>query len=207
MTNNLSTFDELLAASKRIAATSEALKSERAELLKEKSVLDDETARLLAQPVPLADLKAFLMDYVDAKGQEFETKLRAAIDQFVHPPRNAHPVKSVEQRKPLSFAEMEALMLPRGEEGITAFGVPQFIQPDKSFFTDSGYYFFFSDVIKATIAGRFEAIGIDYHDTASTGIGTPREERRQEIARIEKRQREIGTQVAAIDQKLHALRG
>lgn len=205
MTTKNADFGEIQSAAAKVRGALQALREERAALTEESNALKQTRERLLAQPVPLEDLKAFLCEYVDAKGNEFMSRLAGELDQFIHPPRQLSYQDQQKGLPPLGFEEMEKLLADGGEAGITGSGVPQFVIPVKNNHkTDIGFYFFFGEQIKAVITERFDELGIKYR-VGSSYIGTPRAERRQQLAEIDARLVEIGSRMTEINGQISSL--
>ena len=205
MTMKTADFGEVQSAAAKVRSAMQTLRQENAVLKEERDALMEKREHLLAQPVPLDDLKAFLCEYVDAKGSEFMTRLSGELDRFIHPPRHLPFHEQLKGPPPLGFEEMEILLGEGGEAGITEGGVPQFVIPLKNNHkTDIGFYFFFGEQIKAVITDRFEELGIKYR-VGDAYIGTPRAERRRELAEIDARLVEIGTRMAEIGGQIRAL--
>lgn len=144
------------------------------------------TEKLLAElpllPVPLADLKAAMLDFVDARGQAYLSEyVKPAIQDFT---RNAMGGVSSDLNlfgHPLRFKELESAITGTGG----AYSRAQLITyAEKEQFNDLALYAFFGTLIKAGLTAAMAAMtdaDFGYAGLTQGQIGTDRATRRAAI--------------------------
>lgn len=197
---------KLIETAQLVKRAIEEKKEQRAALLVERKKIDQQRAELLGKVVPMSDFKQFLIDYIEAKRTEYLASLRTAIEGVLYPPRRGN-VLPVHERKPLNFQEMEALVKPDGEAGITAFGRVQLVQPNKLYFDDLGFYFYFGRLIQQQIAENFDGLGLSYRNVTSDEIGGDRATIRAQLIALDEKQAALTNDIARLHKEIVELGG
>lgn len=143
---------------------------------------EKQLAELPLLPVPLADLKAAMLDYVDARGQAYLSEyVKPAIQDFA---RNAMGGVSSDQNlfgRPLRFKELESAITGTGG----AYSRAQLITyAEKEQFNDLALYAFFGTLIKAELTAAMATMtdaDFGYAGLTQGQIGTDRATRRAAI--------------------------
>lgn len=184
----------------------EKKEEEQRQLIAARENVDQERAALITKVVPMADVKQFLVDYIDAKRTEYLDSLRDAIENAIYPLRGK--TISKHEAKPLNFDEMEKMVTPHGERGITDLGgVLQLIQPNKLYFDDLAFYFYFGDVIQKVIAENFDGLNFTYRNVHSDEMGKDRAAIRAELAMLDEKKAGLTTNIFRLQKEIKELGG
>lgn len=179
----LNTFDAAASAYKTVQATIDGLKAEYKvvcnQLSETQSALD--SAPLLR--VPLDDLKAGILDFVDASGERYAMEhITAAISNFARNNSSGLSGSAELSGKPLRFCDLERAVLGGDRDYNT-----QLATPSKQMFDDRAFYFLVAPLIKAQLAALMENMSPEqfgYHTIHPDKIGSDRQTRRKEIEEI-----------------------
>jgi len=150
--------------------------------------IEKQIAELPLLPVPIEDLKAAVLDFVDARGQDYlEEDVKNSIKNFA---TNMMCGSGIEQNlmgKPIRFKELE--MARTGNNG--AMSVAQLItQFGKGQFNDLALYAFFSELVKAGLSNVMATMtdgDFGYSGLSPVQIGTDRATRRAAIQSAQER--------------------
>lgn len=176
------------------------------QLIAAREKVDQERAALITKVVPMADVKQFLMDYIEAKRTEYLGSLRDTIENALYPLRGKAISKDV--AKPLNFDEMEKMLTPGGERSITdRGGVLQLLQPNKLYFDDLAFYFYFGDVIQKVIAENFDGLNFTYRNVHSDEMGKDRAAIRVELATLDEKKAALTTDIHRLQREIKELGG
>lgn len=143
---------------------------------------EKQLAELPLLPVPVADLKAAILDFVDARGQDYlVTRVKSSIKDFATHLMNGSEVDQKLIGSPLRFKDLESAY--SGNNG--ALSVAQLITShDKRQFNDLALYAFFGDLVKAGLNNVMATMTDDdfgYAKLTPGQIGTDRATRRLAI--------------------------
>lgn len=179
----VTSFDAAASAYETVRATVEGLKAEYSQVCIQ---IAETQGALTAAPllrVPLADLKAGILDFVDAAGERYAseviasaiTRLACNYTQGVAPDREL-------TGKPLRFCDLDAIV----NHGTKDFG-NQLATPMKNMFDDRALYALFAPMMRerlATLMATMSPAQFGYDQIHPDKIGSDRETRRAEIAAL-----------------------
>lgn len=143
---------------------------------------EKQLAELPLLPVPLADLKAAMLDFVDASGQAY-------VSEFVKPAIRAFTTNGMGGTgydinlfgKPIRFKELASAIAGTGG----AYSRAQLVTPyEKAQFNDLALYAFFGTLVKAGLTAAMDTMtdaDFGYAGLTQEQIGTDRATRRAAI--------------------------
>lgn len=161
-----------------------SIKQEYRTLRAEISILEERQRQLPFAPVPLADMKAAILDLIDSSGNiHADEVVKGAISTFA---TGGNTAGNIENRgQPLSFKNIE--MATSGQNNylsrhrfVTGEQAPEAI-------ANMAFYCFFADLIKQRLASVMQTMSeadFGYHTIHPDKVGTDRVTRRAEIVLI-----------------------
>ena len=200
------------------------LGAQKVALTRECAELHARNAVLWTLPVRRDEAKAYILDFVDAKGAEFERTAGwdSAFEMFALPtgPRKLHTCNpqqdSVEGRHggPLCMADIDrtdsrreqrasavSYMVAKGPFGFLGEQVPG------GGLKEASFYFFFSDAIKAKVEKYFDRRFPPLKElSGNTRAGMTLAEKRTEMAANDARITLIDADLVVLDQQVEALK-
>ncbi|RYU62914.1 hypothetical protein EWI61_00115 [Methylolobus aquaticus] len=190
------------------------LQQKREELIAEREQLEARLLSLRQAYVPVADLKGFFMDYIDAEGERILPEIRKRLHSFIHPPRFPGIVPT-DKITPLTFDEMEAVLMqggagPHGSGARTRDGQSLQCRPLCGFREPEGmdqiFFLFMGDLIKTVLAKHWDAFGLGYQNVRASEIGSDRATRRKEVADVEAQIERVNAEIVGLDASLQELK-
>lgn len=166
----------------QVKITVATIQAEYAAVCADIAATEKQLAELPLLPVPVADLKAAVLDLVDARGQAYLAKfVKPAIHDFA---TNKMMGTSVEQGligKPLRFKDLEKAVAGVGGASSRAQLITAF---DKHQFNDLALYAFFGALVKAGLTSAMDDMAdaeFGYDGLLPEQVGTDRATRRAAI--------------------------
>lgn len=185
-------FDQVRDAYSQVKNTISALRAEFDQTLLDIDAAEEELRVLPLAPVPLDDLKAAVLDFVDAAGERHAEKFRGAIASFANGNTafNSVPFGSGKQQlkdvgKPIGFNILEGGIM--GDE--LSLARAQILNPD-TYFDDQVLYYFCGPLIREGLRKIMDRMGPEefgYDKIHPNKVGSPRRERRATIAAVQDR--------------------
>lgn len=198
-------YDEIEQAYEKVRAAAAELQAEYRSVCAEIDQVEQELKVLPLAPVPFEDLKAGILEFIEASGARYaEHHVKAAIAAFAtgHCAGISSPLGAL--GKPLRYCDLDGAIT--GEHA--AMGWAQLCAADKSSQNDQVFYYFFSELIKAGLSRVMEsmtAADFGYNTIHPDKIGTDRATRRKAIEAHSARLKELQERRADIADKLRRL--
>lgn len=173
-------FTEAKLSYAKVQETAAAMRTEHDQVCAEIVATETELKELPLAHVPVEDLKAGILDFVEASGRRYGAdKVRAAIASFA---RGHMSGMSGANRlgRPLRYCDIEDAISGTSPEMSWA----QILSPDKSQFNDQVLYYFFAELVQEglrRIMADMAPAELGYDAIQSDEIGTDRATRRVEI--------------------------
>lgn len=197
-------FDQTIAAYEKVKQTAAALRAEYEEVCAGIAETEAELKVLPLAHLPLEDLKAGILEFIDASGERYaEETIRMAISRFATGGMGGISTQ-YEQGKPLRYIDLERAI----SAADPAYGRAQLLTPEKNQFNDQVFYFFFSKLVREGLRKVMEDMTpaeFGYDAIHRDKIGTNRFERRAAILALENRLAELRERKAELAQKLRAI--
>lgn len=199
-----STFDDAASAYEKVRTTIANLKSQYRQVSSEvaatQSALD--SAPLLR--VPLDDLKAGVLEFVDACGERYaQDAIRAAISNFARNNTGSSSRDPALSGKPLRYCDLDTAIAG----GDRDYGT-QLATPSKHQFDDRALYFLVAPLVKERLAALMEEMSpsdFGYDGIHPDKIGSDRATRRKEIEALRAKLDELKARQNDLGQKLVTL--
>lgn len=198
-------FDDTAAAYQQVQMAVSKLKGEYSSVCAE---IAEKWSDLKAAPLaylPLADLKAGILDFVDASGARYaEDAIKGAVSAFATNFSGGSGMNTEILGKPMRFCDLEAVVTGRNASG----GWAQLLTPQKSQFNDQVLYYFFAKLVKQGLAALMDdmpmsAFGYDGIDQDK--IGSDRATRRKYIAMLTEQLKVLNDKKGELELKLATL--
>jgi len=193
-----------IAAFDQVKTTVTALRTEYATVCANIAATEKHLAELPLAPVPLDDLKAAVLDFVDARGQAYlDEFVRPAIASFATSGMFGYSIDSGSYGKPLSFKYLEGAIA--GGAGARSQLVTTF---EKEQFNDVALYAFFGTLVKAGLAAAMATmtdVDFGYDNLKSDQIGSDRVTRRAAIQAAQDQLTTLRTSKATLSNNLRQL--
>ncbi len=191
-------------AFEQVKSTVANLRAEYDTVCAEIVVTEKQLAELPLKPVPLADLKAAILDFVDARGQAYlNEKIAPAIRNFATCGMNGVAAKGV-FCQPMTFEDLE-----RSHNGTGAASYGQLLTMlDKHQFNDHVLYALFADLVKEGLSSAMDTMteaDFGYANLTPGQIGTDRATRRQAIQAAQDQLEALHARKAEISSSLRQL--
>lgn len=186
------------------------LNQQRANLQQDLAEKTERLAVLQQQHLPMADLKQFVLDLIDAEAVHYLPVLKKGIEELIYPHRDGVHVVSNE-RKMITFGETERLLKSKNH-GPDSGLLPLQKTTENLFeiFRENGdipAFFLFGDLIKQAIADNFDKLEIPVRNLNRYGIGSDRETRRAEIAALEAEIAAVRNDISQAEMEIRELGG
>ncbi|MDD2894353.1 MAG: hypothetical protein PHF20_10570 [Halothiobacillaceae bacterium] len=190
----------------QVKSSIDALRTEYAAVCVDIEATEKQLAKLPLLPVPVSDLKAAILDFVEASG-------KAYLDEFVKPSITAFSTHMMSGTgtapetvgKPLGFHELERAIAGTGG----ALSVAQLItQLNKNQFNDLALYAFFPEQVKAGLIAAMDTMSdadFGYGRINEGQIGTDRATRRLAIQATQKHLDELRARKTEISSTMRQL--
>lgn len=166
----------------QVKNTVAALQAEYADVCANIAATEKQLAELPLLPVPVADLKAFVLDFVDARGQSYLAEfVKPAIRDFATNQMGGIGTDQSLFGKPLPFLDLERAVAGTSGGNSRAQLLSAF---DKHQFNDLMLYAFFGDLVKAGLKAVMDTMTDEefgYAAATDGQIGTDRATRRLAI--------------------------
>lgn len=198
-------FDETAAAYEKVVSAIAQLRHEYDSVCTE--IVTTEEALQAAQVayLPLSDLKAGILDFIDASGSRYaEERIRTAISDFARNRLSSSRSDVALSDKPMRFCDLERCV--SGQDG--AGGWAQLLTPEKNMFNDQVLYYFASKQVKEGLAKLMDAMpeeAFGYGQLSQEEIGSDRTTRRKNIASMTAKLSGLREQCEVLKAKLEAL--
>lgn len=171
-----------IAAFDQVQATVAAMRAEYGTVCANIVATEKHLAELPLLPVPVADLKAAVLDFVDASGQAYlEEFVKPAIIDFATNSMGGASTDHGLMGKPLRFKELESAIAGTGGAISRAQLITTF---EKQQFNDIALYAFFGALVKAGLTTAMETMtdaDFGYDRLRGDQIGSDRATRRADI--------------------------
>lgn len=177
---------ETIAAQTKVKEAIVKMRFDHKRVCDEITVAELNLSQLRTAPVPFDDLKAGILDFVQPSGLRYaEDKVKRAIRDFATGRSGGSSTPLERYDKPLAFSDIEG----SADGSQAALGWAQLCSPDKSgWFNDQVFYFFCGELVKDGLHRLMESMtpeDFGYNKIPPNRIGSPRHERRAEIAKAE----------------------
>jgi hypothetical protein len=159
------------------------LRKEYSDVISHISSLEAEIAIEQRKHVPVADMKAAILDFIDQSGEAYATRLRGTITRFATAKLDGNPPFT---GKPLQFNEIEQVL--GGYWGLNL--RTQLMKEQVNVLDDHALYFLFGDLIKEKLSAVMERMSdaeFGYDKLHPDKIGTDRATRKNVIAEMRDR--------------------
>jgi len=195
------TFDAAATAFAQVQSTVTQLKADYDSICVQIANTKDQLAAAPLGYLPLADLQAGILDFIDSSGSkygqsEITTTISAFAKGYLGPYRNDPTFVG----KPMRFCDVES--------AVNGAGYLQLITPNKAAFNDQALYCFFAQLIKqalSTLMANMPPEAFGYDKIRPDQIGTDRVTRRAAIAALNAQLADLQSQKADLAGKLNAL--
>lgn len=178
----MSLTPEEMAAFNKVKNTVKTIRAEYGTVCENIVATKKQLAELLLLPVPVADLKAAILDFVDASGGSYLSEgVKPAIISFATNHMSGASVQVGEVGKPLSFQLLESAVIP--SSGALA-RAQLLTYSEKHQFNDMVLYAFFGELVKAGLSAVMDTMtdaDFGYDKLHPAKIGTDRATRRAAI--------------------------
>lgn len=198
----------------QVANHIESLKTRLGQLRAERTQKDAQIEALYSAPITREDALRFCLDYVDARGVEYQRGL-GSFDKVFN--RVAFPLRSVVPAGGVPGSTQHAPLNLRDVEAGTSFdyslasnhfsGLLHFVALDNPAVTEFAFYFFFGEQIKAKIREHFDAQFPSYGAQYQDKIGPPIAERYERLTQIAGEVAALDAQIAEVETELGLIRG
>lgn len=186
-------FDEVASAYEQVKKTGDTLKADYEQTCKEIDAAETELEALPLAPVPFEDMKAAILDFVDASGERHAEKLRTFIANFASG-RTGHgqgdggigQVDLHDVGKPLRFSVLQGAILGNGSLSSDA----RILTGGIASLVDRAFYYFCAQLIREGLQKTMDRMTPEefgYDRVRAKDVGTPRHERVVAIAALEAR--------------------
>lgn len=197
-------FNEAADAYAKVKAAADALRADHDAVCLEIEAAQKELDALPLLTVPPEDLKAGILDFVDASGRRYGAdKVRAAISAFAKG-YMAGAGGADRLGKPLRYCDIEGAIAGTSAE----MGWAQILTPDKSQFNDQVIYCFFAELVREglrRVMADMTPAELGYDAIHPDKIGTDRAARRAAIDALQARLADLHDRKADLAGKLRAL--
>lgn len=190
-------FDEVASAYEQVKKTGDALKADYVRTCNEINAAETELEALPLAPVPFEDMKAAILDFVDASGERHAAKLRTFIADFANGKtawgQGEGSEVSVDLRdvgKPLRFYVLQGAILGKGANAPHA----RILTGGIAGLVDRAFFYFCAELIREGLQKTMDRMTPEefgYDKVREKDIGTPRHERVAAIAALEERLAEL----------------
>lgn len=198
-------FTETQAAYAKVKETIQALRADYDSTCAEIEQTEAELEALPLAPVPLEDMKAAILQFIEASGQRYADRhVRKAISTFATGSMGGLGVDAGLIGKPLRFLDIEAAI---GNEN-TVSGRAQFATYALQEFDDGALYFFFGDLVREGLRRIMDEMApqeFGYGAIHPGKVGSGLSERRSAIAATAARLEELREKRGDLAAKLLAL--
>ena len=186
-------FNEVANAYEQVKKTGDALKADYEQTCSEIDAAETELEALPLSPVPFDDMKAAILDFVDASGEGHAEKLRTFIADFANGrigygggAGGAGMVDLHDVGKPMRFAVLQGAILGNGSAASDA----RILTGGIAGLVDRAFYYFCAQMIREGLQKTMDRMTPEefgYDKIRASDIGTPRHERVAAIAALESR--------------------
>jgi len=204
-------FDEVASAYEQVKKTGDSLKADYEQTRKEIEAAETELEALPLAPVPFEDMKAAILDFVDASGERHAEKLRTFIADFANG-RTGYGggaggelmVDMHDVGKPMRFAILQGAILGNQSAASNA----RILTGGIAGLVDRALYYFCAQLIREGLQKTMDRMTPEefgYNKIRAADVGTPRHERVAAIAALEERLVELRSRKADLAGKLLTL--
>lgn len=197
-------FDAAASAYETVRATISTLEGEYGRVCCQ---LAETQAELDAAPllyVPLEDLKAGVLDFVDACGERYANEaVKAAASRFTRNMTGSTSSDPALAGKPLRYRDLDSAI----HGGARDYGT-QLVTPSKNMFDDRALYFIVAPLVKERLAALMEDMSPEefgYRGIPADQIGSDRVTRHTEIDALSNKLEELKVRRSDLGEKLAAL--
>ncbi len=201
-------FDEVASAYEQVKKTGDALKADYVRTCNEIVAAETELEALPLAPVPFEDMKAAILDFVDASGERHAEKLRTFIADFANGRTGygggAGGVGMVDLHdvgKPMNFAIIQGAILGNGSAASDA----RILTGGIAGLVDRAFYYFCAQMVREGLQKTMDRMTPEefgYDKIRPADVGTPRRERVVAIAALEARLAELRSRKAGLEGKI-----
>jgi hypothetical protein len=194
------TFDAAATAFAQVQSTVALLQSEYSSVCAQIITTQNQLASTPKDYVPLADLQAAILDFIDASGLKYaQNEIASTISSFATNLMTGPNDERI-RGKPLRFCDLEGL--------VNGAGYVQLLTRDKSVFNDQVFYCLFGQLVKqglSAVMAQMPPSAFGYDKLTPAQIGSDRVTRRATIASLNTQLSTLQAQKADIAGKLLAL--
>ena len=204
-------FDEVAAAYEQVKKTGDTLKADYEQTCNEINAAEAELEALPLAPVPFEDMKAAILDFVDASGERHAEKLRTFIADFANGKTGYGQGEGSDVKveindvgKPLRFYVLQGAILGNGANASNA----RILTGGIASLVDRAFYYFCAELIREGLQKTMDRMTpqeFGYDKVRAKDIGTPRHERVAAIAALEERLVELRSRKADLVGKILTL--
>lgn len=177
-------FEETTVAYQQVQAAVSQLKSKYASVCVEIAEKESELKAAPLAYLPVEDLKAGILDFIDASGERYaEDCIKGAIASFATNGMGGMSQDRSLSGKPMRFCDVEETV--SGRDAVR--GWAQLLTPQKHQFNDQVLYYFFAQFVKQGLAKLMEGMQpgeFGYNMIHPDKIGSDRATRRAAIASL-----------------------
>lgn len=204
-------FDELASVYEQVRKAGDALKADYLQTCNEIATAETELEALPLATVPFEDMKAAILDFVDASGERHAAKLRTFIADFANGRTGwgggsggDGMVSLNDVGKPMRFNVIQEAILGDGSAASKA----RILTGGIASLVDRTFYFFCAELIREGLQKTMDRMTPEefgYDKVKKEEIGTPRHERVAAIAALEERLAKLRNRKADLENKIRTL--
>lgn len=204
-------FDEVATAYEQVKEIGAVLKADYEQTCIDIDAAESELETLPLAPVPFEDMKAAILDFVDASGERHAEKLRSFIADFANGrigygggAGGAGMVALHDVGKPMRFAILQSAILGNGSAASDA----RILTGGIAGLVDRALYYFCAQLIREGLQKTMDRMTPEefgYDKIRPAEVGTPRHERVVAIAALENRLAKLRSRKRDLEGKILTL--
>lgn len=205
-------FDEVATAYQQVKEIGAALKAEYLKTCSDIELAKGELEVLPLAPVPFEDMKAAILDFVDASGERHAARIRAFITDFANGKTACNGggggmgVDYNDVGKPLSFDVLQSAIF--SDNSATSANNARILTGGVTAYFDQVLYCFCGQLIREGLKKTMDSMTpgeFGYDKIRPSEVGTPRHERVAAIAALEQRLAELRSRKRDLEGKILTL--
>ena len=205
-------FDEVATAYKQVKEIGAALKADYLKTCSDIELAQGELEALPLAPVPFEDMKAAILDFVDASGERHAVRTRAFITDFANGKTACNGgaggmgVDYKDVGKPLSFGVLQSAIF--SDNSATAANNARILTGGVAAYFDQALYCFCGQLIRDGLQKTMDGMTpaeFGYDKINPKEVGSPRHERVATIAALEERLVELLSRKRDLEGKILTL--
>lgn len=195
------TFDAAATAFAQVQTTVTQLKTEYASVCAQIADTQDQLTAAPLAYVPLADLQAAILDFIDASGAKYgQNEIVGTISNFAQNRMTGNRNDPALAGKPMRYCDLQS--------AIDGGGFLQLLTPYKTVFNDQVFYCLFAQLVKQTLQSLMATMppsAFGYDKISPDQIGSDRATRQASIATLNTQLAALQAQKSDLASKLAAL--